>query len=663
MVVTRSGAGNDGPYDLVLQDQRDTPNTVLGFVLYAGDSDRPDEEPVWRESRAAPLSERRSSGELTFNHRDPTYDLVLSQTDWSGGALQTYYDSADPNRYSQSDNMDLRFGGVASLGPLVSAPSATPQVEDADEWTGHVVVQGDDDDELYATAGESVFHYNRTTSAWAIVFSHPSDTHATDITELNGTVYVAFGDSAYYYFTGTGSWTASDLGDGTQNQATYFVRARNATGAWVLWKSVGKNQIQWNDDPTSNQWQPESPFTVGDSDRTITNLYGFRDTFIIGKTDGLWIWDPQNTDFALVTPEWDNDVSPENGRIGQVWHRDLYVTAAQQGFFRYSLDVLEDLSNVISAPRLPDVGGRVSAMAGTTRDLLLALEQSKPDTDTTKRAHLARMHLSVDGSRWQVHTVALVAMREVQQIIIDRGEVVWALGTLLNGQLGAVSWQEPIRDIASFADPSAPNARLGWFETGVWHGGVPDAFKALLAMTIWADGVDGSHPITLSMGRDGAPSDTDAVGIFNLPRRVQTIFFENMPNHIQSAICRFGQFRFTFESSDDTPPRLYAYELHSQAFFRPIRVWNVRVVIEGLLRTGVEHPLSKAEIEAAYAELEEQVFPIIMTENLGGGRGGPGPNGERLVRLVDYHRVELKSAEGAQEVWQLTLQEALPYIA
>ena len=657
--MTTQGAGYDGPYDLVLQDTRDNPTLTLGLTLHRGEEG---DEAAWREERIPPLSERRSQGELSFTHRDPTYDLVFSQSDWSDGALQPYYSSDEPRRYAQADGMDLRWAGVASLGPRVSDPVSVSS--SAEEWSGSVVVQGDTQDTLYAIAGRTVLQYNRTSERWETVLTHPS-TSATSIVEYNGVVYVAFGnDTAYYYYTGEGAWTPANISasnaDADDSRAMFWVKARNATGKWVLWKSLGTNQIQWNDDPIANTWQPDTPFVVGDSDRSITNMYSLRDTFVVGKTSGLWLWNPTVNDFSNVTNEWDNDISPENGRVGQVWHLDLFITAAQQGFFRYSLDELEDLSGVISQPRLPDVGGRVTAMAGTTRDLLLALEQSKADDDPTKRTHIARMRLSTDARRWQLHTLALLDMRSVQELVIDGGRTVWALGTLNTGALGAASWNEPTRDVAAFADVEAEVEREGWFETGVWHGGVPDAYKACLAMTIWGEGVDREHPVVLSIGRDGAPSDTDEVGVFDIPARVQTIRFDNMPDHLTRAVCRFGQFRFTLRSDDDTPPRIFAFELHAQAFFEPIRAWVVDVEVVGLLRTGVLHELTKREIESAYAALERQVFPITMRDALGSGRDGPGVEDAKLVRLVNFTRLPNTSAEGGQEIWRLTLQEALP---
>ena len=108
-----------GPYDLTLQDRRVDPTKVLGLVLYRGGAN---EGVSWSESRVPPLSPRRSSGELSFTHRDPTYDLVFSQTSWADGALQAYYTTSDPRRYASSHNMDLRWDGVASLGPPLTEP-------------------------------------------------------------------------------------------------------------------------------------------------------------------------------------------------------------------------------------------------------------------------------------------------------------------------------------------------------------------------------------------------------------------------------------------------------------------------------------------------------------------------------------------------------------
>ena len=161
------------------------------------------------------------------------------------------------------------------------------------------------------------------------------------------------------------------------------------------------------------------------------------------------------------------------------------------------------------------------------------------------------------------------------------------------------------------------------------------------------------------MGTDGQDPNTTKVGVFNLPRRVQTIYFENVPDHLANAVGRFLQFRFNLLSNDDNPPLLYAFELHAQAFFEPIRVWTVDVQIGGLLRTGVPHEMTKVEVERVFRELETQVFPIVLTDSLGGGAAGPEVGREKLVRLVNYSRSPIADVTEGQEVWRLTLQEAL----
>ena len=369
-------------------------------------------------------------------------------------------------------------------------------------------MRGDVRDELYAIAGSHVLRYNHATSIWESELGHPDGTHtATALIEFNDTIFCAFGtDASYYYKESGGAWTAANITGANDanrgNRAVYFTKARNGAGTWALWKSLGTNELQWNTSPTDALWEPSSPFTVGDSNRTITNLYNLRDTFVVGKTDGLWIWNPTVPDFTNVTNEWDDDPSPETGRIGIAWHRDLFITAAQQGLFRYSFDVLEDLSAFISSPRLPDIGGRITAMASTSRDLLLALEQPKLDTDTTKQAQLIRLRLSLDGSVWQLHNIAAVDLTRIQAIVVADGETVWVFGTrrapldpvavprVYRNSLATLTWQEPTRDVASFADATAPTARSGHLDLSIWHGGVPATPKACLAMTIWGDRID-----------------------------------------------------------------------------------------------------------------------------------------------------------------------------
>ena len=813
--------GNRSPYDIILKDKRTDPQLSLGLTLAPPDRNG---NPTWTESRKQPLPERRSSGELSFTHRDPTYDLVWSQIDFSAGALQTYWSSEEPNSYALSNNLDLRATGVVGLSSkpsslslagqqkflgwdndlvngwadpiagkgtvsaeeggylsdyhLLLASSATslstecntsftvPEAEEphyrdhtvtisfrarndadanpinfsvgwradssltehtyqtTDDWTQHtftqtfgnistlqaliiinsvgahnlqidnwvatfhetldtipdwtaiVSVKTDTEDLVFAgTSAGLIYQLHNKSQQWLqslnpavdISASYSENSPVTSLAAYAGFVYASFGNDAAFafYSVNTGLWGSSS----SDNTPTANERARLlvSTGS-KLWRVINENSIQYWKSPN---WLPADAYTVGDEDRSVTAMYSFRNSFVSVKTDGLWLWDG-SADFINVTPEWDNDVNSSNLPTGGSWHTDLFLNSGGQSFLRYNGTLIEDITPYIISARLPTIGGKVTAMTTTSRELIIALEQAKMDSDQTKQAIIARLAFSPTNNQWKIHTFSVDdELFSIQQLVIVDGDTIYALGKYYDGTtacIAAKSWAIPQNSIAAFNDIETDVAEVGWFETSIWHGGIPDTPKACLALTIWTDGVDKNHSVDVSMGVDGLPSTDTVIGSFNGSTAIQTLYFENIPNHLIGAVGRFIQLRFTLHSNDGRSPKLYAFELHTQAFYPPIRIWTMEVLVgASLLRTGVFHQMTKSEIESAFYQLERQVFPITLNENfnratleedLGTEYDG---STSHLVRLIEYERMALgDDVEQQQERWRLVFQEAIP---
>ena len=98
-----------GSHDIKLaSDATASPTTEVELILAK------DEEgnKRWRELRAAPFPPRQSQGALQWTHKDSRVDHVKAQSDWRGGGLQLHYMENDPDRYSQADGCDARWGPV-----------------------------------------------------------------------------------------------------------------------------------------------------------------------------------------------------------------------------------------------------------------------------------------------------------------------------------------------------------------------------------------------------------------------------------------------------------------------------------------------------------------------------------------------------------------------
>ena len=269
-------------------------------------------------------------------------------------------------------------------------------------------------------------------------------------------------------------------------------------------------------------------------------------------------------------------------------------------------------------------------------------------------------------SQFRIHPTAEPAIGLIDTMAFHRSDRLWAFGRTYNTDLAdyipAINcWLLPAKTVAAYADPSAQIEYTGWFEPSIWHGGMLDTDKALIACTIWCADLDAQHTIQVDFGREGRAASTTRAGTFAASDPIQTIYFKNIENPTVEAVCRFFQPRFTLTTDDATSPKLYAFAFHAQLAPPPIRAWNVWCVIgDGtLLRSKVPEPASKANIEAIFDELEGQAFPLTMTHDFGQSHGGAATDGAKVrqVRLVDFAREPADDLPAGQEIWWLQLQE------
>ena len=531
-------------------------------------------------------------------------------------------------------------------------------------------------DQIYAAIGRTVVLWNESTYAWDLVHID-SAVAATDIIEFDNDIFVAFGEAdgstphQYVYGSDT-TWTTATVNATTthqDNHARFWVKARDGYSQWALWKAgpssdqgTQTNKMYSSQTPKTT-WLQETALTVGSAGRAITGLHAHADTFIVAKVDGLWVWDAITADFANITPEWEHDLDSSNGAIGQTWLGRLYFGSAQQGFFSWNMNngELTNLSSLLVTPRISDIGGRITAMGAASRELILGLDQPIADATTAKTCRLVTLNASN-----QIHTIAEPSMSVIDAISTHIGTRLWVFGRAYDSTLedyvaSSFVWELPEKTAAPYADVTPAIEQSGFFHTSIWSGGMPDTDKALIALTIWCEDVDPEHTITVDFGRDGRAANTTRLGIFNTTDRIQTLFFKNIDEPTTNAVCRFAQLRFTMATDDTVSPKMFAFALHTQLAPRRIRAWDVNCWVgqDSLLRTDVPDPLSKAEIETIFQELELQAFPLTMVEDLGQSHGGDEADGSSMhqVRLVDFRRVPNSSDEHGQELWNLRLQE------
>jgi hypothetical protein len=543
------------------------------------------------------------------------------------------------------------------------------------ECVGFAIRASTSPNQIYAAVGRTVVLWSESTYSWDAVYIDASAI-ATDIIEFDNDIYVAFGEAdgstphQYIYGSDT-TWTTAALSGTTthqDNHARFFVKARDGYGQWALWKAgpssdegTERHAIYSSQTPKVN-WTPDSAFTVGSANRNITGLYPVQDSFVVGKVDGLWLWDVHTTDFINMTPEWEHSVSESNVAVGEYWHNNLFFTTTRQGFIMFNPEgSFRDISSLLTTPRLTDIGGRITAMGSDTRELILGIDQPVADTTAAKTCRLVTLN-----EQAKIHTLAEPSMSIIDAISMHRDTRMWIFGraydtNLEDYVLSSCMFELPEKSSAPYADATPSIEASGFFDTSIWSGGMPDTDKALIALSIWCEDVDPEHTITVNFGRDGRVASTTRLGIFNTTDRIQTLYFKNIQEPTTNAVCRFAQIRFTLATDDTVSPKIFAFALHTQLAPQRIRSWDLSCWVgqDSLLRTDVPDPNTKAELESTFQELELQAFPLTMLEDLGQSHGGTEPDGSRShqVRLVDYRRVPNSSDEHGQELWQLRLQE------
>ncbi len=107
------------PRTIVLRDRKTGGNVELVLPIA---NDQESGRMLFSERRISVVPQRQSEGPFQATHADPRIDFVFSQDDWHEGALSPYHREG-AHRYSISDKVDLRWEGVAALGPKLTAQS------------------------------------------------------------------------------------------------------------------------------------------------------------------------------------------------------------------------------------------------------------------------------------------------------------------------------------------------------------------------------------------------------------------------------------------------------------------------------------------------------------------------------------------------------------
>ena len=230
---------------------------------------------------------------------------------------------------------------------------------------------------VYIAGGRYVYLWDDSNEYFKAVYADAAY-DITDMISFAGALYIGFGSNQVYYRSTNGtSWAVPSTNSGNARFATYFERARNASGNYALFKSRA-NYINLATDPSDTaNWGSE--IQVGDSDRDITNLVSANDIMYVGREDGLFSYDRATQKFRDLQPEANffPDSSNFKASIGRAG--SLFASGGDQSFWEISDGFFDgakswtDLSYLFKASGIRGFGGRVSAVTQDRNNLFVAL--------------------------------------------------------------------------------------------------------------------------------------------------------------------------------------------------------------------------------------------------------------------------------------------------
>lgn len=278
-------------------------------------------------------SQGRATGPAMYNIENfiPQYrnPLTYTQMSWIDGHGQ--HDFRNPEAYFEGKSIDTTIDGKVFLGPLLQEQQddGSSSIEAPVGFCWFPAIG-----KLFCFTASHIYRLDN--DGWDVTSSDLSG--VTDLKVFGVTLFAARGAStAYEYSTDGDAFTTSTL---TDKYAIKFLVAPNAAGtADILWKYKTPNELANNTSGINGGVQWATPAFVSDTANDITNLFLVNDNFMIGKTDGLFHYDPdggihplrpdlrtnRSTDNFKYVTEWQAAVyHSEIDGMGEIWSRNAY---------------------------------------------------------------------------------------------------------------------------------------------------------------------------------------------------------------------------------------------------------------------------------------------------------------------------------------------------
>jgi hypothetical protein len=531
---------------------------------------------------------------------------------------------------------------------------------------------------LYAATGTGVYKRTLRNSlvVWEPVMNGAAATR--DLVNFNNRLHVTFGPSVDRQYSEPGNanlWTVANSSTG-EVKGEYMTVARDGNGDYALWMSTNNNYaVASSINPINSGTAFGGEIDVGNIEHAITALYSVGDTLVVAKEEGLFTytrWAESSTGdgkFQPVSGDYENNPRTANFAGGDSFQGWVYAPVRPYGLVRYhpGEGILNDLSGLLSSPRLNTMGGVVKAVTNDSLQVWMVVEDQ--DATSTTNGTLRIMSYRETGGEPRFHMLDSIASgttiqdRNKLQVYSDN---LLHFGARMNSDVTIPlveikQWDLPSDSTAPYAAGTPSIHTGGYFETSIWHGGYPDDQKAFIKLVCWVEGIDAEHTIIPSFGVDGDATTTRTMTTINntvvvdTTPEVVTVYFEDVTSPEANCIGRNVQLRFTFASDDTVSPKLYAFALISQLRPAKLKTWELHVrAADSVMRPGgFKGTLGGDDIRTRLNTLEDQTYPIALLEDL----DGDGNVTTTRVSMVPGGLV--RSGKGERdEVFRLVLQEA-----
>ena len=464
---------------------------------------------------------------------------------------------------------------------------------------------------VYAAAGRCVYKWDDSSEYWHVVYADAAY-NITDMISFDGALYIGFGTSQVYYRSTDGTtWAVPNTNSGNNRFATYFERARNASGNYALFKNRA-NTVNVTTDPSDTaNWGSE--ITVGDSDRDITSLTSSNDILYVGREDGLFSYDRATQKFRDLQPEANffpdsNNFKASTGRAGS-----LFASGGDQSFWSISDGFFDgaknwtDLSYLFKAAGIRGYGGRVTAVTQDRNNLFVALADDLegdagfgydfPFTFAGAGKSKAVKLLGVrtqresasDNPETVAHSISNFNVSEITAMGKFKGNdavrtSLFVLGNKIEDDLAAISndtslrairLRMPIRNENPALNSLSEHSLSGAFYTSWVNFNFPDVEKSAVKINITGKNLDSNKYVTVYYKTDDdTDDDTSGWTVFGSDGKA-TSSSTTITSSIQLNFKRI-RFKLAFTTNDSSSsPIITGFVFHSMWNPVEFRKWGI----------------------------------------------------------------------------------------